>query len=145
MDKRVCNSIIIGIILFLVILLIKPNKQNEFKQNEFKQNEFFEAESSKSHDNLNQINDVLNKNKDELIKLEKDLENQQIDLDTYIKQNDKIIIQLNAQIELHQKLMNQNNNLSNKSISNILTLAKKRGIKNIAQIVDSLIKQNEDV
>jgi peptidoglycan hydrolase CwlO-like protein len=125
MEKRVCNSIVIGIVLFLVILLIKNH-------------ELFTTDSPSSLNNLKQ---VLNDGQDELLRLENYLEQQQAQLETFIKTNNDLIQQIKVQHDAHQSLINRNNNLVDQVISNVSALAKKRGIKNIQQVVDNLIKR----
>jgi biopolymer transport protein ExbB/TolQ len=140
MDKRIYNCIIISIVLFLLILLTKnyelftsesPTISPELPTTQ--------PESIKQVNNLEQISEILDKNKDELLKLEKEFENQQNQLDNHIKKNNDLLQQIKTHTDLHQKLMNQNNDLANKVISNISALAKKRGIKNVQQLVDKLI------
>uniref|UniRef100_A0A6C0E6Y4 Uncharacterized protein n=1 Tax=viral metagenome TaxID=1070528 RepID=A0A6C0E6Y4_9ZZZZ len=140
MDKRIYNCIIISIVLFLLILLTKnyelftsesPTIPSELPTTS--------PESLKKINNLEQISEILDKNKDELLKLEKEFENQQNQLDNHIKKNNDLLQQIKTHTDLHQKLMNQNNDLANKVISNISSLAKKRGIKNVQQLVDKLI------
>jgi hypothetical protein len=129
MEKRVYNCIIIGIVLFLLVILVKNNEL--FTSSDIPVNNL---------NNLQQITDILERNKDDLLKLEKDFDNQQVELDKYIKQNNELITEITKQKELHQNLMNRNDNLAKQVMTNISNLARKRGIKNVQQVVEDLLK-----
>lgn len=135
METRVCNSLIIGIILFLVILLIKKNELFTSTTSPVVQKE-------KILNPVQNLSKLLNNGDDNLKKLQKGLQNQSDKIKTFINNNNYLTDKISKEKSTYENLINQNNKIKNEILTRIVSLSKKKGIKNPQEVVDQLMTKN---